>query len=117
MTKIPLLFVGAVIAGLCALSQISVTTAAQLAATDTPGSPNPALPEVVRGSATHARPTAAQPSTPTNCIPTPEAKAATTVASGITGAYAGTRYVTGPMSMQGAAAIAAAVPTYGCARQ
>ena len=116
MTTIPLRFVGAVIAGLCALSQIPVASAAQLAAADAPAPSGPALPEVVRGSAGHERPAAPQPNTATNCVPSPEAKLAATVGAGLSGTYAGTRYVTGPMSMEGAAAITATIPSYGCAR-
>ena len=114
MTTIPSRFVCVVIAGLCMLSEAALATSAQLAASDAPS--GAALPEVVRGSAGHERPAAAQPSTPTNCVPSPEAKAAATVASGLSGTYAGTRYTTGPMSMEGAAAITAATPSYGCAR-
>jgi hypothetical protein len=116
MTTVPSRFVSAVIAGLCALPQIPVASAAQMAAADAPASPGPALPEVVRGSAGHERPAAARPSTATKCVPSPEAKLAATVASGLSGPYAGTRYVTGPMSMQGAAAFIAVVPSYGCTR-
>ena len=79
------------------------------------------MPEVVRGSGGHAKPTAqkpdaAKPEAKAPCVPTPEARAAATVANGINGAYTGTRFVTGPLSMQGGAAMTGAAQGYGCQR-
>ena len=75
-----------------------------------------AMPQVVRGSAGNAKPAAPRPAAKTPCVPTPEAKTAATAASGINGLYVGSRWVTGTMSPEGAAALSGAAQSYGCER-
>ena len=108
MTMPRLRLICAAIVLLCALPQM------QAFAEDT--TETPPMPEVVRGSSGHEKPAPQKPAEKPGCVPTPQARAAGTVASGLNGAYAGTRYVTGPMSTQGAAAMAGAQQAYGCQR-
>ena len=94
-----------------AIALLSVLPRMPAVAEDTSG--NPPMPQVVRGSSGHEKPAAPKPAA-TPCVPTPEARAAGTVASGLAGTYTGTRYDTGPMSTQGAAAMIGAKQGYGC---
>jgi len=107
MTMPRLRFIFAAIALCCALPQMPAL------AEDTTS--NPPMPQVVRGSAGHEKPAAQKPAAKP-CVPTPEAKAAATVASGLTGTFAGSRWTTGPLSTQGAAAMMGAQQAYGCQR-
>lgn len=107
MTLSLLRSISAAIVFLCALPGMSAI------AEDS--SANPSMPQVVRGSVGNAKPAAPKPAEKP-CVPTPEAKAAATVANGLSGTYAGTRYDTGVMSTMGAAVMIGSQQSYGCQR-
>ena len=96
-----------------ALALLCVLPGLPVLAEDTSG--NPPMPQVVRGSSGHEQPAHPKPAAKP-CTPTPEARAAGTVASGLAGTFAGSRWVTAPMSTEGAAAMIGAQQTYGCQR-